>query len=153
MCVYLGCRYFFMSKHTLDGSQVGSALKQMGGKGVTEGMGTYCFVYSGHCGKVLDDIKNHYPCQRPAASYAQEKIGLRTRFYLDMATVHQVEFYLMNRPVGYRNQTLLAALAGNTYEPFVQEKVLHLERTEFRYTQAATVHGLYHGPVALSLFG
>ena len=33
-----------------------------------------------------------------------------------------------------------------------KEKVLHPERAQFRYAQSATVHGLYHGPVALTLF-
>ena len=68
-----------------------------------------------------------------------------------MTAVHQPFPYFIDGPLRNRNQTLLTALSGNPYETFIQKKVLHPERAEFRYTQSATVHGLYHGSVTLAL--
>ena len=116
-----------MSQHALDGPEVGPALQQMGGKGVTESMRTYRFVNSRHRSKILYNIKDHDPGQGTASSYAKEEIGLRSRFDIDMASVRQVEVYLMDSPVRDGNQTLFAAFTGNPYETFIQEQVLHLE--------------------------
>jgi len=151
MCVNLGGGDFLMSQHALDSPQVGPSLKKVGGKGVTESMRTYRFGNSRHCGKILYNIKDHDPGQGTASSYAKEEIGLRTRFDIDMASVLKVVVYLVDGPVRYGNQTLFAAFTGNPYETFIQEQVLHLEGTEFRYAQAAAVHGLYHGLVTLAL--
>ena len=61
MRINLSCGYFLMAQHTLDSSQIGSALKQMGSKGVTESVGTYRFGYSGHRRKILYNVEHHYP--------------------------------------------------------------------------------------------
>ena len=141
-----------ITQHALDGPQVCSALQQMGGKGVAESMRTYRFVNSRHGGKILDYLKHHHPGERTSAPYAQEQVGLGTRFDVDMAPVAQVQFYLVDGLVGYGNQTLFAALASYADETLTQIQVFHLEGAEFRYTKSATVHGLYHGPVTLALF-
>ena len=123
-----------MTQHTLDGSQIGSAFKQVSGKRVTEGMRTYRFVNSGHCGKILDDVKDHDTGQRTSAPDAQEQVRFGSRFDFNVAPVLQIEVYLMDGLAGYGNQTLLAAFSGNADETFIQEQVFHLERAEFRYT-------------------
>lgn len=152
--VYVGINlssgYLFMTQHTLDGSQIGSALQKVGGKRVTERMWTHRLVYAGQGGKIFHNVKNHYPGQGPSAADTQEQVRLRSRFDIYVATVGKIEFNLMDRPARYRNEALLAALAGNPDETLVEEKVLHLERTQFRYTQTAAVHSLYHSPVALT---
>ena len=127
MCIYLGGGNFLMYQHALDGPQVGSAFKQMGGKGVTESMRTYRFVNSRHGGKILYNIEHHDSGQRAAAPDAQEEIRFRSGFDIDMTSVRKVEVYLMDGPIRYGNQTLLAAFTGNPYETFIQEQVLHLE--------------------------
>lgn len=45
--VNFGCRYGFMSQHTLYGPQVCSSFEQVGGERVAEGMGAYVFDNSG----------------------------------------------------------------------------------------------------------
>lgn len=125
--VNLGSGYLFMPKHALYGTQVGSSLQQMCGKGVTERMGTYGLGYSGFCGKFLDYVKHHYPGNGPAASFAQEYKTIGTGLDLYMATVLQVFLYFINGFSRNRDKTLFAALSGNPYEPFVKKKVLHLE--------------------------
>ena len=44
MGVELGGGYAFVAQHALYGTQVGTAFKQMGGKGVAQGGGEMCLV-------------------------------------------------------------------------------------------------------------
>ena len=55
--VYLGGAQVFMSKHILDCAKVGSALEQVGGKAVSEGVWGYFFGYTSLCGISLDEDK------------------------------------------------------------------------------------------------
>ena len=88
--VYFRCGYFFMSKHTLDGTQVRSAFKQMSGERMAESMRTNGFFYPCHQGKFPDYIENHDPGQWESTPYAQEKIRFRTLPDVDMTAVRHI---------------------------------------------------------------
>lgn len=151
MGVYLCGGYFFMTQHTLDGTQVGATLKKVCGERVAEGMRTDRFADSGFGCQILHYIKYHDSRQRPAASEAQEKERLCTRFYCYMATVRQIQCDFMYCLIGYGDKTLFAALACYPYETIFKKQVFHFKRAEFGNTQPAAVHRLYHSFVPLSL--
>lgn len=48
--VYLGGGNGFVTEHLLNGTQVGSAFKQVCGKRVTQGVGAYLFSDACQCG-------------------------------------------------------------------------------------------------------
>ena len=53
MEIYLGSGYILVAKHLLDGSQIGSALEQVCGKGVTQGVRRYYAAYTGEFAETL----------------------------------------------------------------------------------------------------
>ena len=70
MRIYFGCRDTFVTEHRLYHSQIGTTLKQMCCKGVTEGVGTHTLFYSGEGGKFLYNMEDRYSGQRFSAALA-----------------------------------------------------------------------------------
>ena len=60
MCVNFCCSDRFVAQHTLYGAQVGSSFKQVGGKGMAEGMGTDVLVDSGPVNGFAQDREDHH---------------------------------------------------------------------------------------------
>ena len=56
-------RNLFVSKHHLDRSEVGSALQQMSGESMAEGMRTDLFAYPGFCTIALHYVEHHNAAQ------------------------------------------------------------------------------------------
>ena len=59
VCIYFGSADTFVPKHSLNGTQVGSALEQSRGKRVSQRMRRYCFLYSCISCVVLYHYQNH----------------------------------------------------------------------------------------------
>ncbi len=57
--VELGGGEAFVAKHFLNGAQVGSPFKQMGGEAVAQGVGRYVFMQAGQLGAYLNYVENH----------------------------------------------------------------------------------------------
>ena len=80
VCVNLSCRYAFVSQHRLNDTQIGTALEQMGGKGVAECVRADTFVYSCNFCILLYHVEYHYARQWFFQSLAYEYIILISRF-------------------------------------------------------------------------
>ena len=61
-------RLGFVAKHFLDGAEVGTAFDEMGGEGVTEGMGGNGFFNAGFFGQLFDEHEDINPGKRSAIS-------------------------------------------------------------------------------------
>src|SRR5690606_30301024 len=81
--VYMGIDFggcnAFVSKHFLYSTQVGTALYEVTGKGVAEGVWTDFLCQPDFCRQVFDDNEYHYPGQRCSPSVQEDKV-IATRF-------------------------------------------------------------------------
>lgn len=59
MCVNFCCSDRFVAQHTLYGAQVGSSFKQVGGKGMAEGVRTDVFGDAGLLCQFLNEMEYH----------------------------------------------------------------------------------------------
>ena len=57
--IYFGCRDTLVTEHCLYHTEVCTALEQMGGKGVAEGVRADTFLYTGHHNQLLDEMEHH----------------------------------------------------------------------------------------------
>ena len=78
-----GCTDTFVSQHSLDGAQVGSALQQVGGKAVSEGVGRDYLLYARLFGVDLDVMEHCDARQVLLARRADKDIILFARFDVD----------------------------------------------------------------------
>ena len=81
--VYFRCGNGLVPQHFLYSPEVGSALDQMCGKGVPEGMGTHFLINSCDFQKLLNNDEHHNPAQPAAPAVQEENIlvtfsGLKT---------------------------------------------------------------------------
>jgi hypothetical protein len=92
----------FMSQHLLNGPQIGTALHQVRGEGVSEGMGTDRLLNTRIPGQFLNDGKNHVPCEHLSPA-VQEKDIFISGLYGQGIPVKQVKIYLLEgtRTDGY----------------------------------------------------
>ena len=58
MCVNFCCSDRFVTQHTLYGAQVGASFKQVGGKGMAEGMGTDGLFQTDALGSFFNNVEN-----------------------------------------------------------------------------------------------
>lgn len=91
VCVDFGSGNLFVSQHALDGTQIGSSLKQMRGEGVTESVRTDGFPNSGKTDILPDYVENHNAAQRFACAVTYNKVVLVSVPYFYMASVCQVQ--------------------------------------------------------------
>lgn len=150
--VDFGSRYLLMSEHHLDGSQIGSALEQMGGKRMTEGMGRDLLLDARLLTVTLDDIEHHDTRQLPAEA-VEEDIILKSALDIELVAEFEVIMYLLQCTLGNRYDALLATLAPNLNETLAFEDVTDAEVSELRDSKPAAVERLEDGSVALPVAG
>ncbi len=151
MGVYLGGAYRLMAQHGLNGTQVGTALQEVGGKAVAEGMGADILLDAGTLGIVLDIDKEGDAAQLGASLGANEDIVFVSGLGLDGDPDHKPLAQLLYGLLAYGDKALLAPLAVNTDIALLEEELAHLEVTELADAQAAAVEHLYDGIVAHAL--
>lgn len=61
MGIDLGSRDAFMAQHFLNGTKVGAAFHEVGGKGMAESMGRDIFCDARLAGKLFQEEEDHYP--------------------------------------------------------------------------------------------
>ena len=69
----------FVAKHLLYGAEVGAHFNEVGGKGVTEGVGADRFVDACFGGEVFDDVKDHNPAQTGTPAIEKEDVFIFRR--------------------------------------------------------------------------
>ena len=117
MGVYLGGEYALVAEQLLHLAYARTALKQMRGEGVAEGVGAHLLVDASTLGRLLDDGENHYAGESLASVVEKESVVSA----LLLATLFEVELYAVTRQAADGHQTLLVALADDTYMPFAKE--------------------------------
>ena len=116
-------RYALVTEHELNDTQVCTALEQMGGKGVTESVWTHAFLYADTRHKFLDVVEHRYARERLFQALTDEDKILITAFYGYSVTVGKIGLQFGNGTRGNGDKALLVALAGNTYELFLEVEI------------------------------
>lgn len=150
MSIYFGGGDALVTEHCLYHTQVGTALKQMGGKGVTERVGAYILLYPGRRDKLFYEMEYHDARQGLLQPLADEYEILIARLYGYTVPVTEIGLEFGYRTPRDRDKALLVTLSGDTDELFGKVEVGHAQGTELRHAQATTVEYLNHGAVALS---
>lgn len=87
--VDLGCGYAFVAEHLLYGAQVGASFEQMGGEGVTQGVGRDGLAYAGGGGEVFDYLEYAHAGHASATAVQKEYVAA-VRLDVKMHAVHQI---------------------------------------------------------------
>ena len=151
MCIDNGGGYTLMTKHCLDGPEVGTALKEGCGEGVAEGVRRDGLLYAGIAGVLLHHNQNHRSGEMMAAAVQEDIVLLAGLYVLHGVTVDEPQVELTYGGIGDRHQPLLGALTGDTDELLVEEEVGELQVDELGDTQAAGEEHFNDGLVAPSL--
>ena len=142
----------FVPEHGLDGTEVGTPFKQMGGEGVTEGVRTDGLLQPDAFGQLLDDVEDHDAGDVLSES-ADEDIVVVARLDVLSVAVDEVMFEFLDGTGRDGDQPLLAPFAFHLDEAFLQIELGELEVAQFADAKAATVQGFEDGTVSLSLGG
>ena len=113
-------------QHGLNGTQVGSALQQAGGKGVAQRVGRNGLLDAGQRNQFLDDVE-HRDARHVLPEPGNEHIILKS-----VADVHRVAFdepqaQLLDGTLGNGHQPLLRPLSLDTDKALVEIQILHLQ--------------------------
>ena len=140
-----------VAEHLLDSEQVGAAFKQMGGKTMPECVRTDGFCNTIFLRQVLDNQEDHLSRQSRASAVEENRVG---EFGLNVdvqpCAFDVLEEYFQTAIAnGYKS--FLAAFAEDAQEAVVPIYITDLQSDEFRNTQAAAVHHLNHGFVAVAI--
>ena len=128
-----------MAKHALYDTEVGAALKQVRGEGVSEGVWADRFLQSRLLGQFLDDMKHGDARHAFPEMCAHEQIIFMSRFDVYLGTISHVIHNLGYRAFGDWHQTLLVTLALYFDEALIQIEVREFQITSLRYAQTAAV--------------
>ena len=85
-----------MTQHLLDGSQVGSALEQMGGKAVAQRVWADDLAHPSEFTQLFDDMENHLPGEHRASTVQEQDILAAPLGHLTGACLLQVEVNLLD---------------------------------------------------------
>ena len=94
--VDLGRGDALVAQHLLDGTQVGAALKQMGGKAVAQGVRADDLADACQFAQLLDDVENHLACQHCATAVQEQDVLAAALGDLVGARLLQIEFNLLD---------------------------------------------------------
>ena len=148
--VYLGGRDTFVPQHLLDGPQVGPSLEQVGGKGMTQGMGAHFLADIALFAGPFHDIKHHDPGHFGAPPVQEENI-FTASLDIQFLPVGQVEVYLVYGILRDGDQPAFLALALYDNVAIGQVEVRDAQPYQLRHPQATTIQSLDDGPVATIL--
>ena len=133
MCVNFCCSDRFVTQHTLYGAQVGASFKQVGGKGMAEGVRTDVFGDAGLLRQFLDEMEYH-DARDIFAPACQEYIVLEVLLDFPASiAVHEPVPYLLDGTGRYGYKALFAALTFYLDEAFVEIQVGDFQVAQFRY--------------------
>ena len=139
-----------VAEHLLDGKQICATFKQMCGKTMPERVWTDGFGNAISLRQVLDNQEDHLSGQSCTTAVEKNGVG-EFGFWRDMQTcAFDVLEQNFQTAVADGNQALFAAFSNDAEEAIVFIYIADLQSDEFRYTQAAAVHHLNHGFVAVA---
>ena len=142
----LCCGDIGMTEHHLHGPQVSAVFKQVGGKGVPQGMRGYPLVYPSVINTVPDDLPEPQPGHRPAAIGNKEEItgpSLQDPGTCQLKIGLYSFFYLFSE----RHQPFLAALAKNTEMAAAKIQPRHPQRYKLGHPETGGIQDMQHGDV------
>ena len=113
MSIYFGGGDALVTEHCLYHTQVGTALKQMGGKGVTERVGAYILLYPCRQHKLFYEMEYHDARQGFLQPLADEHEILVARFYGYTVAVAEIGLELGYGTRRNGHKALLASFTGN----------------------------------------
>ena len=146
--VELGGADAFVAQHHLYGAQVGAAFEQVGGEGVAEGVGRYVLLEAGAGGDGLEVVEHGDAREAAAAAVAEEEDVLLARADVDGAALVHPRADFGEGAGGDGHKALLAALAEDAQEAFVEKEVAQAEAAQFAYAQPAAVENFHDAVVA-----
>ena len=149
--VDLGCGDALVTQHLLDGAQVGTALEQVGGETVAQGVGADDLAHSGQFTQLLDDMENHLTRQHRAAAVQEQDVLAAALGNLTGTRLFQIQVDLLNGDGRDGHSALLVTLALDDDIMLVKIELGQLERHQLAHAQAAAVERLDDGAVALPL--
>lgn len=143
----------FVAEHLLHGAQVGAALHQVGGEGVTEGVGRDGLGDAGLLYQVFDDQEDHHAGEAAAPPVEEQYVFLALLHGLVDADGVGVQLDVLRSGGAHRHQALLIALADHPDKAHVKEKLRDLQVDHFAHAQPAAVHRFQDGLVAPAFRG
>ena len=149
MGVYFGGGDGFVPEHVLHEPDVRAPVDEMGGEGVTEGVGGHSFGEADLVDQFLDDIV--YPNPGQGLPRAAEEYEVLVFFYLGDAGTVALDVGLQGF-VGVsskQDKAFLVPFAVYLDVVVLKIKVVEFHVDELRYPNSAGVEGLDDGPVAL----
>lgn len=122
--VDLGGGYAFVAEHGLDGAEVGSALEEVGGEGVAEGVGRDVAGDARLGAEFLDEVEDHDSADVfDAALDGDEDVVLVFGRYLPLVAVEEVELEFLDGLGGDGHEALFGSLALDADELFVEIEI------------------------------
>ena len=94
--VDLGRGDALVAQHLLDGTQVGTALEQVGGEAVAQGVRTDDLADAGQFAQLLDDVENHLAREHRAAAVQEQDVLAAALGDLTGTRLFQIQVDLLN---------------------------------------------------------
>ena len=140
----------FVPQHLLYGTQVGTILEQVRGKGVSQGVGAHTLRYATKLASIAHNVENHGATEATATAVEKKKV-LLAGLDIEQCPHGKVVFNLGNGLLRDGHQPQLAALALDTNIFIAQIELRQAQTHQLRDPQSATIHHLDNGAIALSL--
>ena len=140
-----------MAQHLLNGAQVGSPFKQVGGKTVAQGVRADDLAHACQFAQLLDDVENHLPREHGTTAVQEQDVLVALFRNLMRTRLLQIELNLLNSYGRDGYQTLFVALALDDDVTLLQIELRKTQTDQFAHAQAAAVECLNDGTVALPL--
>ena len=139
-----------MAKHLLDGEQVGTTFKQVGSKTMSKSMRADGLGDAVLFRQLFHNEEDHLAREACATAVQKDGVG---EFGLGR-DVQPCAFNVLvedfQAAVADRDEPFLAAFADDAQEAVFLVDIADLQSDEFRNTQAAAIHYLNHGFVAVA---
>lgn len=142
-------RQVTVAEEHLHDAQVGTVVKQVGGEGVTQGVGGKGFADAGDFGLMLDAVPEGLAGHLFTALTGKQHVAGPTVEQF-VASIAHVTLDPDDGLLPHRHQTLLAALAHDAQHALAQVDLLKRQADQLGHAQAAGVEHFQHGPVALT---
>ena len=141
-----------MSEQLLDDTQVRSVLQQMGGEGVTQGMGTNSLLDTCRFAQPTHDGEDHGTRERTTVA-VHEGVVLILRLVRPCSAFLEpvTEPLFGNRRK--RHEPLFGTLTIDEHIMLMEVDLAQLEVHQFAHAQTATVEHLHHGAIAVAFVG
>ena len=128
--VNLRGRNIGVSEHFLDRTQIGSAIEQMSGKGMSQQMRLHRLGDPSELRAFFHNQPQRH-ARKPTASGAQKEMAARARFHEMRTPRFQPDRDGITRLLPDRHHPLFGALAENPQEPLLKIDLLDRQLTQF----------------------